>query len=330
MIIHVIDVLSKIPFSLTTLKKHALGLKLKDIIKKAAIKLDGNVIEKGNLLKKQWMRQDSKEKRSVASANGLSKNKPAVSSQGLIAKTTPNVIRKPIHRLSLDKEPPKKVSKTMEHPQYIIDLIKEQCKHDIKPDSSQRSSNQHPYPITQAVIPLHQPQVIYHVSRTPQAVTAQPQVLTTPPHNTSLHKVAIPLHQSQVTRHILRSPQAIPVPTHIIPPKEKKRVRFASRLSTTREYTPEPDKGKEETANYITIPWYKPCLLELGDIETPQSIDSNEMIMHDKREQTTLCKVYTSAKYIPDSPEEPDELPYHNNDTPIIPNFDTVEIHYVG
>lgn len=54
------------------------------------------------------------------------------------------------------------------------------------------------------------------------------------------------------------------------------------------------------------------------------------MIIHNNREQITLCKVYTSAKHIPNSPEEPDELPYHNNDTPVIPNFDTVEVHYVG
>lgn len=130
----------------------------------------------------------------------------------------------------------------MEHPQYILDLIKEQSKHDIKPNSSQHTSNHHPYPTAQAAIPLHQPQVFHHVSRTSQVVTAPTQVLTTPPHITSPHKIAIPPHQPQVTRHILRSPPVIPTPTHIISSKEKKRVRFASRLSTTREYTPEPDK----------------------------------------------------------------------------------------
>ncbi|KAI9281457.1 hypothetical protein BY458DRAFT_498660 [Sporodiniella umbellata] len=96
----------------------------------------------------------------------------------------------------------------------------------------------------------------------------------------------------------------------------KKTVRFSDPLVSIRLYSPEQ---WEEEASLSTVAWYTPLLLNI----TRQPVTTEESQRENRREEMTMSKTYLGGeKFIPPSPEEPDEIADWNLNTSVIPTRD--------
>ncbi|CAO3701998.1 unnamed protein product [Rhizopus stolonifer] len=138
---------------------------------------------------------------------------------------------------------------------------------------------------------------------------------------------ALPSHNQNTLRNQITRDTNYRTP-HTI--SKKKTVRFSEQLVTIRIYTPEedaPSGSESEKSKVELIPWRKPFLLafdlEIENAQAQRLVATEETIKEDRREETTMGKTYLGGdKFIPFSPEEPDEVPDLNLNTFIIPTHD--------
>ncbi|KAI9267380.1 hypothetical protein BY458DRAFT_209215 [Sporodiniella umbellata] len=289
-LVQVLHTLGRIPFTLLMLKKHQLGLKLKDVMKEAAAKNDTTVMNISEALKKQWKTLEKDPKK-----NSLSENSK------LLSKTTPNVIRKPGIRLAIDKDPPKSSvtkAKSYSNPSLLDELLK----------VPKKSTNQTSF------------------SQNANSLSSNSQSTAPTQANNTIPFRSAPV---QATRYNQGpTPMNIDFPSNT-KKSAKKKVTFADNLVSIREYIPHSESDNEEEIiapkREMAI-WYQPLPLlfneEIDNAKIRRPVTTSETIFHDNRERTTLSKIYVSKKFIPFSPAEPDELPDPNMNTPVIPTLD--------
>ncbi|KAI8976451.1 hypothetical protein BDB01DRAFT_802899 [Pilobolus umbonatus] len=132
------------------------------------------------------------------------------------------------------------------------------------------------------------------------------------------NKVSDPAVESPVYKSCLRTKDS---------PISGKRVQFATVLTRTRLFTPEPDERGLFTGlnkQYPQRAWSIPPMIDFSppySSATPvKKAWTTEAATQTVRERSVLAAYYSNNTHIPPSPAEPDEPPFFNDDAPIIPN----------